>query len=207
MGEVRPFLIDSRHLLHRYHHYPSRVLAVTWKPLCYLNSSKLRGLNNGKSEGERGGNRSVTGSGVSLPQLFNWRVTGKGRADYQGVNIMTWLRNHVRRSRVFFFGMGACQSSPSLDELRTHIAASYEIPQWVRGPIEYFSKDAEANGHVAARGIRTVIFRQRARDLSREASLRLRQPYLQFLLLWRRFDRARNGRSFDQTATRSEHRH
>src|SRR5207253_8013822 len=67
----------------------------------------------------------------------------KGELIYQGVNIHDLATKSTFEEVVFLLWNGRLPKRAGLDELKKNIAASYEIPKWVRGPIEYFPKDAE----------------------------------------------------------------
>src|SRR3989454_11688837 len=67
----------------------------------------------------------------------------KGELIYQGIDIHDLATKSTFEEVVFLLWNGRLPKRAELDELRASIAASYEIPQWVRGPIEYFPKDAE----------------------------------------------------------------
>src|SRR2546425_5740152 len=67
----------------------------------------------------------------------------KGELIYQGIDIHDLATKSTFEEVVFLLWNGKLPKRAELDELRANIGASYEIPQWVRGPIEYFPKDAE----------------------------------------------------------------
>src|SRR2546421_5816688 len=67
----------------------------------------------------------------------------KGELIYQGVNIHDLATQSTFEEVIFLLWNGRLPKRAELDELRANIVASHEIPQWVRGPIEYFPKDAE----------------------------------------------------------------
>ena len=67
----------------------------------------------------------------------------KGELIYQGINIHDLATKSTFEEVVFLLWNGRLPKRAELDELKQNLAASYEIPQWVRGPIEYFPKDAE----------------------------------------------------------------
>ena len=62
----------------------------------------------------------------------------KGELIYQGINIHDLATKSTFEEVVFLLWNGRLPKRAELDELRKNVAASYEIPQWVRGPIEYF---------------------------------------------------------------------
>src|SRR5437879_13924751 len=66
----------------------------------------------------------------------------KGELIYQGVNIHDLATKSTFEEVVFLLWNGRLPKRAELDELKRNLAASYDIPQWVRGPIEYFPKTA-----------------------------------------------------------------
>src|SRR5258706_15964263 len=97
----------------------------------------------------------------------------KGERIYQGLNIHDLATKSTFEEVVFLLWKGRLPKRAELDERRAHIAASYEIPQWVRGPIEYFPKDAEPMDTLRTAVSALSFFDREARDLSREVSLRV----------------------------------
>src|SRR5437588_3544776 len=97
----------------------------------------------------------------------------KGELIYQGLNIHDLATKSTFEEVVFLLWNGRLPKRTELDELRASIAASYEIPQWVRGPIEYFPKDAEPMDTLRTAVSALSFFDKEARDLSREASIRV----------------------------------
>src|SRR3981081_1803250 len=100
-----------------------------------MNKAKESGAGSAVSTGLRG----VVAASSSIGDVDG----EKGELIYQGLNIHDLATKSTFEEVVFLLWNGRLPKRSELDELRTHIAASYEIPQWVRGPIEYFPKDAE----------------------------------------------------------------
>ena len=120
----------------------------------------------------------------------------KGELIYQGVNIHDLASKSTFEEVVFLLWNGRLPRRAELDELRERIAASYEIPQWVRGPIEYFPKDAEPMDTLRTAVSALSFFDKEARDLSREASIRVATRLTaQFPTIVAAIDRARNGKT------------
>src|SRR5467141_841341 len=119
----------------------------------------------------------------------------KGELIYQGVNIHDLATKSTFEEVVFLLWNRRLPKRAELDELREHIAASYEIPQWVRGPIEYFPKDAEPMDTLRTAVSALSFFDKEARDLSRAASIRVATRLTaQFPVIVAAIDRARNGK-------------
>ena len=119
----------------------------------------------------------------------------KGELIYQGINIHDLATKSTFEEVVFLLWNGRLPKRAELDELRKNIAASYEIPQWVRGPIEYFPKDAEPMDTLRTAVSALSFFDKEARDLSREASIRVATRLTaQFPVIVAAIDRARNGK-------------
>jgi citrate synthase len=119
----------------------------------------------------------------------------KGELIYQGINIHDLATKSTFEEVVFLLWNGRLPKRAELDELRANIAASYEIPQWVRGPIEYFPKDAEPMDTLRTAVSALAFFDKEARDLSREASIRVATRLTaQFPTIVAALDRARNGK-------------
>src|SRR2546426_8241799 len=118
----------------------------------------------------------------------------KGELIYQGYNIHDLATKSTFEEVVFLLWNGRLPKRAELDELKTNIAASHEIPQWVRGPIEYFPKDAEPMDTLRTAVSALAFFDKEARDLSREANIRVATRLVaQFPTIVAAIDRARNG--------------
>src|SRR5947208_14783377 len=120
----------------------------------------------------------------------------KGELIYQGINIHDLATKSTFEEFVFLLWNGRLQKQAELDELKTNIGASYEIPQWVRGPIEYFPKDAEPMDTLRTAVSALSFFDKEARDLSRDANIRVATRLTaQFPTIVAAIDRARNGKA------------
>src|SRR5258707_11247704 len=120
----------------------------------------------------------------------------KGELIYQGLDIHDLATKSTFEEVVFLLWHGRLPKRAELDELRQHIAASYEIPQWVRGPIEYFPKDAEPMDTLRTAVSALAFFDKESRDLSRAASIRVATRLTaQFPTIVAAIDRARNGKT------------
>ena len=118
----------------------------------------------------------------------------KGELIYQGLNIHDLATKSTFEEVVFLLWYGRLPRRAELDELRENIAASYEIPQWVRGPIEYFPKDAEPMDTLRTAVSALSFFDKESRDLTRGASIRVATRLTaQFPTIVAAIDRARNG--------------
>src|SRR5438445_10963394 len=119
----------------------------------------------------------------------------KGELIYQGLNIHDLATKSTFEEVVFMLWNGRLPKRSELDELRANIAASHEIPQWVRGPIEDFPRDAEPMDTLRTAVSALSFFDKEARDLSREASIRVATRLTaQFSTIVAAIDRARNGK-------------
>src|SRR6266550_1082080 len=119
----------------------------------------------------------------------------KGELIYQGLNIHDLATKSTFEEVVFLLWNGRLPKQAELDELREQIAASYEIPQWVRGPIEYFPKNAEPMDALRTAVSALSFFDKEARELSREASIRVATRLTaQFPTIVAAIERARNGK-------------
>src|SRR5437667_9595819 len=118
----------------------------------------------------------------------------KGELIYQGIDIHDLATKSTFEEVVFLLWNGRLPKQSELDELKANIGASYEIPQWVRGPIEYFPKDAEPMDTLRTAVSALSFFDKEARDLSRDASIRVTTRLTdQFPTIVAAIDRARNG--------------
>src|SRR5437667_5853536 len=120
----------------------------------------------------------------------------KGELIYQGIDIHDLATKSTFEEVVFLLWNGRLPKRTELDELRANIGASYEIPQWVQGPIQYFPKDAEPMDTLRTAVSALSFFDKEARDLSREASIRVTTRLTdQFPTIVAAIDRARNGKA------------
>jgi len=120
----------------------------------------------------------------------------KGELIYQGINIHDLATKSTFEEVVFLLWNGRLPKRAELAELKKNLAASYEIPEWVRGPIEYFPKKAEPMDTLRSAVSALSFFDKEARDLSREASIRVATRLVaQFPTIVAAIDRARNGKA------------
>ena len=120
----------------------------------------------------------------------------KGELIYQGINIHDLATKSTFEEVVFLLWNGRLPKRAELAELKKNLAASYEIPEWVRGPIEYFPKKAEPMDTLRTAVSALSFFDKEARDLSREASIRVATRLVaQFPTIVAAIDRARNGKA------------
>ena len=118
----------------------------------------------------------------------------KGELIYQGVNIHDLATKSTFEEVVFLLWNGRLPKRAELEELKKNLAASYDIPQWVRGPIEYFPKNANPMDTLRTAVSALSFFDEEARDLSREASIRVATRLTaRFATIVAAIDRARNG--------------
>src|SRR5258708_22047615 len=119
----------------------------------------------------------------------------KGELISQVITIHDLATKSTFEEVVFLLWNGRWTRWAGVEELRKNIAASYEIRQWVRGPIEYFPKDAEPMDTLRTAVSALSFFDKEARDLSREASIRVATRLTaQFPVIVAAIDRARNGK-------------
>ena len=122
----------------------------------------------------------------------------KGELIYQGVNIHDLATKSTFEEVVFLLWNGRLPKRAELDELRTNLAASYELPwealELIKGMYARVPADAEPMD-----ALRTVIsalamFDQESRDLSRAASIRVATRLTaRFPTVVAAMDRARNN--------------
>lgn len=119
----------------------------------------------------------------------------KGELIYQGVNIHDLATKSTFEEVAFLLWNGRLPRRDELDELKKNLSASYDIPQWIRGPIEYFPKNANPMDTLRTAVSALALFDEEAHDLSREASLRIATRLTaRFPTIVAAIDRARNGK-------------
>lgn len=97
----------------------------------------------------------------------------KGELIYQGLNIHDLATKSTFEEVVFLLWNGRLPKRAELDELKKNIAASYELPEWVREVFKYFPADAEPMDTLRTAVSALSFFDKESRDLSREASIRV----------------------------------
>src|SRR5438270_1767412 len=148
---------------------------------------------------KQGGAASAVATGlrgvIAAPSSIGDVNGEKGELIYQGVNIHDLATKSTFEEVIFLLWNGRLPKRAELDELKKNLAASYEIPQWVRGPIEYFPKNAEPMDALRTAVSSLSMFDKEARDLSHEASIRVATRLTaQFSTIVAAIDRARNGK-------------
>jgi citrate synthase len=120
----------------------------------------------------------------------------KGELIYQGVNIHDLATQSTFEEVVFLLWNGRLPKRAELDELRKNIAASYELPEWVREVFKHFPKDADPMDTLRTAVSALSFSDKEARDLSRAASIRVATRLTaQFATIVAAIDRARNGKA------------
>ncbi len=120
----------------------------------------------------------------------------KGELIYQGLNIHDLATKSTFEEVVFLVWNGRLPKRAELDELRKNIAASYELPEWVREVFKYFPADAEPMDTLRTAVSALAFFDKESRDLSRETSIRVATRLTaRFPTIVAAIDRARNGKA------------
>jgi citrate synthase len=120
----------------------------------------------------------------------------KGELIYQGVNIHDLATQSTFEEVVFLLWNGRLPQRAELDELRKNIAASYELPEWVREVFKHFPKDADPMDTLRTAVSALSFCDKESRDLSRAASIRVATRLTaQFATIVAAIDRARNGKA------------
>ena len=121
----------------------------------------------------------------------------KGELIYQGVNIHDLATNSTFEEVVFLLWNGRLPKRAELDELRSNLAASYELPwqaiEFIKGM--YARVPASAQPMDALRTVVSALamFDEESRDLSRDASIRIATRLTaRFPAIVAAMDRARN---------------
>src|SRR5947208_10889721 len=127
----------------------------------------------------------------------------KGELIYQGLNIHDLATKSTFEEVVFLLWNGRLPNRTELDELKKSLAASYELPgeiiELIKGMAERVPKTADPMDR-----LRTIVsglgmFDPEARDLSREASIRVATRLTgRFPTIVAAIDRARNGKEIIQ---------
>jgi citrate synthase len=120
----------------------------------------------------------------------------KGELIYQGVNIHDLATQSTFEEVVFLLWNGRLPQRAELDELKKNIAASYELPEWVREVFKYFPVDAEPMDKLRTAVSALSFFDKESRDLSRDASIRVATRLTaRFPTIVAAIDRTRNGKT------------
>ena len=127
----------------------------------------------------------------------------KGELIYQGVNIHDLATKSTFEEVVFLLWNGRLPKRAELDELRMSLANSYELPweilELIKGMSESVPKKADPMDRLRTIVSALGMFDPEARDLSREASIRVATRLTaRFPTIVAAIDRARNGKEVIQ---------
>lgn len=127
----------------------------------------------------------------------------KGELIYQGVNIHDLATKSTFEEVVFLLWNGRLPKRAELDELKKNLAASYELPwqivELIKGMAERVPKTADPMDRLRTIISGLAMFDEEARDLSREASVRVATRLTaRFSTIVAAIDRARNGKEIIQ---------
>jgi len=127
----------------------------------------------------------------------------KGELIYQGVNIHDLATKSTFEEVVFLLWNGHLPKRAELDELKKSLAASYELPwqivELIKGMSERVPKTADPMDRLRTIISALAMFDEEARDLSREASVRVATRLTaRFPTIVAAIDRARNGKEIIQ---------
>lgn len=127
----------------------------------------------------------------------------KGELIYQGVNIHDLATKSTFEEVVFLLWYGQLPKRAELDELKKNLAASYELPwqivELIKGMAERVPKTADPMDRLRTIISGLAMFDEEARDLSREASVRVATRLTaRFPTIVAAIDRARNGKEIIQ---------
>ena len=119
----------------------------------------------------------------------------KGELIYQGINIHDLANNSTFEEVVFLLWNGRLPKRAELDELKRNISANYELHPAALEMMRRFPKDAEPMDSLRTAVSALAFYDQRARDTSREASIRTATRLTaQFPVIVAALDRLRNGK-------------
>ena len=127
----------------------------------------------------------------------------KGELIYQGVNIHDLATKSTFEEVVFLLWNGRLPKRAELEELKQSLAASYELPpqiiEVIKGMAERVPKTADPMDRLRTVISALAMFDEEARDLSREASIRVATRLTaRFPVIVAAIDRARNGKEIIQ---------
>src|SRR5690348_4984265 len=95
----------------------------------------------------------------------------KGELIYQGLNIHDLVTKSTFEEVVFLLWNGRLPKRAELDELKTNIAASYELPEPILALIKQFPADAEPMAALRTAVSALSFYDRESRDLARAASI------------------------------------
>jgi len=160
-------------------------------------------MDNGK-QGSAGSAVSTGLRGVVAASSSIGDVNGeKGELIYQGVNIHDLATKSTFEEVVFLLWNGRLPKRAELDELRKSIAASYELPaeivEVIKGMAARVPKSADPMDRLRTVVSALAMFDPEARDLSREASIRVATRLTaRFPTIVAAIERTRNGEEIIQ---------
>jgi len=155
-------------------------------------------MDNGK-QGSAGSAVSTGLRGVVAASSSIGDVNGeKGELIYQGVNIHDLATKSTFEEVVFLLWNGRLPKRAELDELKQSIAASYELPaeiiEVIKGMAARVPKTADPMDRLRTVVSALAMFDPEARDLSREASIRVATRLTaRFPTIVAAIERTRNG--------------
>ena len=155
-------------------------------------------MDNGK-QGTAGSAVSTGLRGVVAASSSIGDVNGeKGELIYQGVNIHDLATKSTFEEVVFLLWNGRLPKRAELDELKQSIAASYELPadiiELIKGMTARIPETADPMDRLRTAVSALAMFDPEARDLSREASIRVATRLTaRFPTIVAAIERARNG--------------
>ncbi len=125
----------------------------------------------------------------------------KGELIYQGLNIHDLATKSTFEEVVFLLWNGRLPKRAELDELKSSLAASYELPEQIieliKGMYARVPKSAEPMDALRTVVSAMAMFDEESRDLSREASIRVATRLTaRFPTIVAAMDRARNDLDF-----------
>src|SRR3954471_16731262 len=160
-------------------------------------------MDNGK-QGSAGSAVATGLRGVVAASSSIGDVNGeKGELIYQGVNIHDLATKSTFEEVVFLLWNGRLPKRAELDELKQSIAASYELPaeivEVIKGMAARVPKTADPMDRLRTVVSAMAMFDPEARDLSREASLRVATRLAaRFPTIVAAIERTRNGQEIIQ---------
>src|SRR5438034_611820 len=127
----------------------------------------------------------------------------QGELIYQGINIHDLATKSTFEEVVFLLWNGRLPKRAELDQLKKSLAASYELPgeiiELIKGMAERVPKAADPMDRLRTIVSALGMFDPEARDLSREASIRVATRLTaRFPTIVAAIDRARNGQEIVQ---------
>jgi citrate synthase len=160
-------------------------------------------MDNGK-QGSAGSAVATGLRGVVAASSSIGDVNGeKGELIYQGVNIHDLATKSTFEEVVFLLWNGRLPRQAELDELRSSLAASYQLPseivELINGMTARVPRSADPMDRLRTAVSALAMFDEEARDLSREASVRVATRLTaRFPTIVAALERARNGQEIIQ---------